>query len=91
MDKCDNDKLAFLSACAKYDKRYILAKNLNFICNKTGVTEKALLAGEYSNFYCRNDILEHEQTLSMIIELNHGIDGFSQEEIKDILFYISTN
>ncbi len=38
----------------------------------------------------REDILRHEQTISMIMELNHGIAGFNYDEIKDILYYIST-
>ncbi len=28
--------------------------------------------------------------LLYIIELNHGIPGFDNDEIKDILYYIST-
>ncbi len=40
--------------------------------------------------YKREDILWHEQTIAMIIELNLGIPGFDNEEIKDILYYIST-
>ncbi len=36
------------------------------------------------------DILRHEQTIVMIIELNHGVAGFNNNEIKDILYYIST-
>ncbi len=38
----------------------------------------------------REDILRHEQTIAMIIELNHGIPGLDNDEIKDILYYIST-
>ncbi len=38
----------------------------------------------------REDILRHEQTIVMIIELNHGIPRFDNDEIKDILYYIST-
>ncbi len=34
-------------------------------------------------------ILRHEETIAMIIELNHGIPGFDNDEIKAILYYIS--
>ncbi len=37
----------------------------------------------------REDILRHEQTIAMIIELNYGIHGFDNDEIKDILYCIS--
>ncbi len=35
-------------------------------------------------------ILRHEQTIAIIIELNHEIPGFDNDEIKDILYYIPT-
>ncbi len=38
----------------------------------------------------RKDTSRHEQTITMIIEPNHGISGFDNDEIKDILYYIST-
>ncbi len=40
--------------------------------------------------YKKEDILRHEQTIAMIIELNNEISGFDNDEIKDILYYIST-
>ncbi len=46
-----------------------------------------------SHVYKREDIWRHEQTIAMIIELNHGIPGFDNDEIKDILYlnYININ
>ena len=36
------------------------------------------------------EILRHEHTVSMIVELNRGIPGFTGDEIQDILNFIST-
>ncbi len=41
------------------------------------------------DMYKREDILKHEQTVAIIIELNHVIPGFDNDEIKDFI-YIST-
>ncbi len=49
-----------------------------------------VINGYKSIVYKREDILRHEQTIAMIIELNDGISRFDNEEIKDILYYIST-
>ncbi len=42
--------------------------------------------GYKSHVYKREDILRHEQTIAMIIELKHGIPGFDNDKIKT--FYI---
>ncbi len=36
------------------------------------------------------DILRHKQYIGKTIELKHGVDEFDNDEIKDILYYIST-
>ena len=90
MCKCGNAKLSFISMYAKYDKRSILAQNIDFICKSNDISQKTLLTGGFIRFYSQDSILEHEQTISMIVELNRGIPGFSVEETKDMLYYIST-
>ncbi len=40
--------------------------------------------------YIREDSLKHAQTIAMIIQLNHGIVWFNNDEIKEILSYIPT-
>ncbi len=65
-------------------------KKLQFICESANTKESEVINGSKSHVYKTDDILSHEQTIAMIIELNHGIPGFDNDEIKDILYYIST-
>ncbi len=88
--KCKNIKMVYLTLLAKNDKRSIISKNLQFICETANTKEAEVINGYKSHVYKREDILRHEQTIAMIIELNHGILGFDNDEIKDILYYIST-
>ncbi len=88
--KCKNTKMVYLTLLAKNDKRSIISKNLQFICETVNTKELEVINGYKSHVYNRGDILRHEQTIAMIIELNHGIPGFDNDEIKDILYYIST-
>ena len=73
-----NQKTMFLVKISKDDKRSIMSRNIDFMCRCNfkicGIT----------------DILAYEQTITMIIELNHGIAGWTKEEVNDILEYIST-
>ncbi len=75
---------------AKNDKRSIISKHLHFICETSNTKESEVINGYKSHLYKREYILRHEQTIAMIIELYHGIPGFDNDEIKDILYYIST-
>ncbi len=61
-----------------------------FICETANTKESEVINEYKSHVYKREDILRHEQTIAMIIELNHGIPGFDNDKIKDILYFIST-
>ncbi len=88
--KCVNIKMVHLTLLAKNDKRIVISKNLQFICETANTKESEVINGYESYVYKREDILKHEQPIAMIIELNHRIPGFDNDEIKDILYYIST-
>ncbi len=88
--KCKNTKMVYLTLLDKNDKRSIICKNVQFICETANTKESEVINGYKSHVYKREDILRHEQTIAMIIELNHGIHGFDNDEIKHILYYIST-
>ncbi len=88
--KCKNITMLYLTLLAKNDKRSIISKNVQFICETANTKESEVINRYKSHVYKREDILSHEQTFAIIIELNHGIPGFDNDEIKDILYYIST-
>ncbi len=88
--KCKNIKMVYLTFLLKNDKKSIISKRLLFICEIANTKESEVINGYKSRVYKREDILRHEQTIAMIIELNHGIPGFDNDEIKDVLYYIST-
>ncbi len=88
--KCKNTKMVQLTLLAKNDKRSIIFKNLQFICETANKEESEVINGYKSHVYKREDILRQEQNIAMILELNHGIPGLDNDEIKDILYYIST-
>ena len=73
-----NQKTSFLVQILKDDKRSIMSKNIDFMqrCN--------------FEIFEAHEILAHEHAITMIIELNHGIKGWTKEELSDILEYIST-
>ncbi len=83
-------KMVYFTRLAKNDKRSIISKSLQFICETANTKESEIINGYKSHVYERDDILRNEQTIAMIIELNNGIPGFYNDEIKDILYYIST-
>ncbi len=82
--------MVYLTLRAQNDKRSIISKHLQFICETANTKETEVINGYKSHVYKREYILSHEQTIAMIIELNHVIPGFDNDEIKDILYYIST-
>ncbi len=88
--KCKNTKMVYRTLLAKNDKRSIISKTLQFICETANTKESEVINGYKSHVYKRADILRHEQTIAMIVELNYGIHGFDNDEIQDILYYIST-
>ncbi len=62
----------------------------SMLCFYTVATKVTVHTITVCHVYKREDILRDEQTIAMIIELNHGIPGFDNDQIKDILYYIST-
>ncbi len=88
--KCKNIKMVQLTLLAKNDNRSIISKDLQFICETVNTKESKVSNGHKSRVYKREDILRHEQTIAMIIELNRGIPGFDNDGFKDILYYSST-
>ncbi len=88
--KCKNTKMVYLTLLAKNVKRSIISKNVQFICETANTKWSEVINGYKSHVYKREDILRHEQTIAKIIELNNGIPGFDNDEIKDILYYISS-
>ncbi len=70
--KYKNIKMVYLTLLIKNDKISIISKTLQFICETANIKESDVI-NEYNNHvYKRKDILRHEQTITMIIELNHG-------------------
>ncbi len=82
--KCRNIKMVYLILLTKNDKRST-SKNLQFICESSNTNESDLINGYNSHEYKIEDILRHEQIIAMIVELNHGVVGFGNDEIKDII------
>ncbi len=82
--------MVYLTPLAKNDKRSIISKDLQFISESDNTKESEVINCYKSHVCKREDILRHEQTIAMIKELNHSIPGFDNDEIKDILYYIST-
>ncbi len=51
-----------------------------FICETANTNEADVNNGYNSHVYKREDILRHEQTIAIIIELIHGEAGFDTDE-----------
>ncbi len=88
--KCKNIKMVYLTLLANNDKRIIISKYLQYVCETAYCKETDVINGYNSHVYKRKNILTHEQTIAIIIEVNHGIAGFDNDEIKEFLYYIST-
>ena len=84
----------FLAKLSREDNRSILATNTSFICRKMNVCKNMLLNNKniiYEKYmYNVNENEECMRTAHMIKELNEGVEGFSKDEICDILNYITT-
>ncbi len=82
MYKCmaenSNNKTKFLVELARTDKRSIISKNNDVIKKCDG------------KLFTEEEILNQEATVNTIVELNQGIPGFEQEEVQEILNFIST-
>ncbi len=70
--KCKNIKIVYLTRLSKKDKRSIISTYLQFICESANTKESEVINGYNSHVYKRENILRNEQTIAMIIELNHG-------------------
>ncbi len=82
--------MLYLTLLAKNDKRSIISKNVQCIYETAKTKESEVINGYKIHVYKREDMLRYEQTVAMIIELNLGIPGFDNDEIKDTLYFIST-
>jgi hypothetical protein len=93
MAQSQNTKLSFLIRMCESDKRSILSKNVGNVCKIWDVSEKELWRKwkyERLSVCCVQEMLECEWVTEMIKELANGVTGFSENEINDILAYIST-
>ena len=94
IETSSNSKLSFLAKLSREDNRSILATNTSFICRKMNVCKNMLLNNKniiYEKYmYNVNENEECVRTVHMIKELNEGVEGFSKDEICDILNYITT-
>ncbi len=84
--KCKNIKMVYLTRLSKNDKRTI-SKNLQFICEIANIKECEVINGYTSYVYKREDTLRHEQTIALIIELNHIDARFDNDEISLFQLY----
>ena len=94
IETSSNSKLSFLAKLSREDNRSILATNTSFICRKMNVCKNMLLNNKniiYEKYmYNVNENEECMRTVHMIKELNEGVEGFSKDEVCDILNYITT-
>ena len=90
IETSSNSKLSFLAKLPREDDRSIVATNTSFICRKMNAGKNMLLNNNkiYEKYmYNVNENEECMRTAHMIKELN---EGFSKDEICDILNYITT-
>ncbi len=80
--------MVYLTFLAKNDKRSIISKKIQFICETANTKESQVINWYKSHVYKRKVILRHEQNIAMIIEPNHGIPGF---EIINFINFIYLN
>ncbi len=85
--------LLFLISMSENDCLCILAKNIRHICDKW----KILKADTWKNcktkklsVFSENEIRECEGVVKMIKELSKGMNGFNENELPEILAYISS-
>ncbi len=62
--KCKNTKMVYLTLLSKNDKRSIISKDLQFICETANTKESEVINGYKSHVYKGEDILRHEQTIA---------------------------
>ncbi len=58
--KCKNTKMVYLTLLVKNDKRGIISKHLQFICETANTKESEVINGYKSHVYKREDILRHD-------------------------------
>ncbi len=75
------------------DCRCILAKNVRHICDKWKISKADIWKNYKSkklSVFSENEIRECEGVVEMIKKLSKEIDGFNEDELLEILAYISS-
>ncbi len=93
MSKSTNSILSFLISMSENDCRCILAKNVRHICDKWKFSKADLWKNCKSKklpVFGENEIKECEGVVEMIKELSKGINHFTEDELLEILAYISS-
>ncbi len=93
MSKSTNSILLFLISMSENDCRCILAKNVRHICDKWKISKADIWKNCKSkklSVFSQNEISECEGVVEMIKELSNGINGFNEDELLEILAYISS-
>ncbi len=93
MTNSKNKKLEYLVKLGNQDSRTIIARNIRVICDKWKVCEKQLW-NKWKNasfyIYSKQNMMECENKVQMVKYLTDDIIGFNDDEIKDILDYVTT-
>ncbi len=77
----------------KNDCRCILAKNVRHICDKWKISKADLWKNCKSkkiSLFSENEIRECEGVVEMMKELSKGINDFNEDQLLEILVYISS-
>ncbi len=93
MTKGKNKKLEYLVKQGNRDCRTIIARNIRVICDKWKMCEKQL-RNKWKNaslcIFSKQNMMECENNVQMVKDLTNGIIVFNDDEIKDILDYVTT-
>ncbi len=93
MSKSTNSILSFLISMIENDCQCILAKNVRHICDKWKISKADLWNNCKSNklsAFNENEIRKCEGVVEMSKELSKRINGFNEDELLEILAYISS-
>ncbi len=88
-----NTKLEYLVKLGNQDCQTMIARNIRVICDKWKVCEKQLWNKWKNASFCifrKQNMMECKNNVHMDKDLTHGIIGFNDDEIKDILDYVTT-
>ncbi len=93
MSKSTNSTLSFLISMSENDCRCILVKNVRHICDKWKISKADLWKNcklKKLSVFSENEIRKCECVVKMIKGLSKGINGFNEDELLEILAYISS-